>query len=121
MLRKATVRPITFPGVRVDRGGGERGGFGNYGVVCSVRGVAGNVGGCGGMTGGARGGPGSRVIGVPSGSVGGECGDTHLAHRNFAAHPGAPCPYGSPRPLVLRVLLLEMREHMLGAVGGPEH
>jgi hypothetical protein len=48
-------------------------------------------------------------------------GGARLARRNFAAHPGTPRFDGVPRLVVFRVLLLEVGEHVLGAVGGPEH
>jgi hypothetical protein len=107
VLRKASVLPITF---RSGGGGGDSIGGG-------VTGVTGDVGGCGGVTGGTGGSTGSRVIGV----AGGKCGGARLTHRYLAAHPGTPCFEGFARSVILRVLLLEVREHVLGAVGGPEH
>ena len=86
-----------------------------------MTGVTGNVGGCGGVTGGTGGGTGRSLIGVAGGGMGGKCGGARLAHRYLTTHPGTPCFEGSARSVVFRVLLLEVREYMLGAVSGPEH
>jgi hypothetical protein len=51
-----------------------------------------------------------------SGRVGGDCGGTRLAHRNLTAHPGTPRFDSIPRSVVFRVLLLEVRDYVLGAV-----
>jgi len=82
--------------------------------------MTGDMGGCGGVTGGTGGRSGRSVIGVAGGGVGGECGGARLAHRYLATHPGTPGFDGFARPVVSRVLRLEVRQHMLGAVGGPE-
>jgi hypothetical protein len=84
-----------------------------------VTGVTGDVRGRGGMTGGTGGGAGSSVIGIAAGGVGGECGGARLAHRHLTSHPGTPCFDSFPRPVVSRVLLLEVREYTLSAVSGP--
>jgi hypothetical protein len=42
------------------------------------------------------------------------------AHRDLTTGPGAPCLDRFAGPVVTRVLLLEVRQHMLGAVGSPE-
>jgi hypothetical protein len=86
-----------------------------------VTGVTGNVGGCGGVTGGTGGGTGRRLIGVAGGGVSGKCGGARLAQRYLTTYPGTPCFDSFPRSVVFRVLLLEVREYMLGAVSGPEH
>ena len=44
-----------------------------------------------------------------------------LAHRDLTTHPGTPCFEGLPRSVVFRVVLLEVWEHVLGALSGPEH
>jgi hypothetical protein len=122
VLRKASVLPITFLGGGSGRVGGHCGvGGGAYSVVGGARGVRGNVGGCSGVTGGASGGAGSSLIGGAGGGVGGKCGGARLAHRNLTTHPATPCFESIPRSVVFRVLLLEVREYVLGAVSGPEH
>jgi hypothetical protein len=102
VLRKASVLPITFLGGGSGRVGGDLCGVGGggYSVVGSVRGV--------------------------SGDVGGKCGGARLTHRYLITHPGTPCLESIARPAVFRVLLLEVREYMLGeymlgAVSGPVH
>lgn len=82
-----------------------------------MTGVAGNVGCCGNVTSGTGGGAGRSLIG----GTGGERGSARLAHRYLITHPGAPCFDSFPRPVVFRVLLLEVWEYMLSAVSGPEH
>jgi hypothetical protein len=122
VLRKASVLPFTFDGGGSGGGGGAGGGGGGGdsvggGVTC----VTGDVGGCGGVTGGTGGRSGRSVIGVAGGGVRGKCGGARLADRYLASHPGAACFEGLTRSVVLRVLLLEVGEHVLGADGGPEH
>jgi hypothetical protein len=114
--------PITFLGGGSGGVGGDGGvGGGADSVGGSVTGVTGNVGGRGGVAGGTGGGTGRRLIGVAGGSVSGKCGDARLAQRYLTTHPGTPCFDSLPRSVVVRVLLLEVREYMLGAVSGPEH
>jgi len=112
VLRKASVLPITFRG-GVGSGGDSVGG--------GVTGVADDMGGGGGVAGGTGGSSGRSVIGVAGGGVSGKCGGARLAHRYLATHPGTPCSEGFARSVVFRVLLLEVWEHVLGAVGSPEH
>jgi len=118
VLRKASVLPITFLG-----GGsvGDGGGGGFDSVVGSVRGVTGNVGGCCGVTGGAGGGAGRSLFGVACGGMGGKSCRPTLANPYLTTHPGTPCLDSFPRPVVFRVLLLEVREYVLGAASGPEY
>jgi hypothetical protein len=82
------------------------------GDVCHCRRVPGRAGG------GAR-----RELpcscGVSSGCVSGERSGAGLAHSDLAACPSAGCFDRSSGAIVIRVLLLEKREHVLGAVGGP--
>ena len=85
-----------------------------------VSGVTGHVCGSCGVTGGTCGSAGCGVIGVSCGSVRGDCGCARLAARNLATRPCACSLDGLARPVVFRVLLLKEREHVLGAVGGPE-
>jgi hypothetical protein len=117
-----SVLPITFLLGRngdFSGGGSASGGFDSVGG--SVTGVTGNVGGCGGVTGGAGGGTGRSLIGVAGCGVSGKCGGARLAQRYLATQPGTPCFDGFPGSVVFRVPLLEVREHMFGAVSGPEH
>ena len=103
VLRKASVLPIKFLGGGGGRVGGDRGfGGGLDSVIGGVRGVAGDAGG------------------VAVGGMGGKRGGARLAHRDLATRPGTPCLDGIPGSVVFRALLLEAREHVLGAVGGPE-
>lgn len=122
VLRKASVLPITFRGGGSVGGGGIGGvGDGLNSVGGGVAGVTGYMGGCGGVTGSTGGSAGRTIISVASGGVGGNCGSARLAALYLTPRPGAPCFKGFARSVVFRVLLLEVREHVLGAVGGPEH
>jgi hypothetical protein len=122
VFRKASVLPITFRGGDGGGVGGDGGvGGGGDSVGGGVSGVTGDVGGCGGVTGGTGGSSGGSVIGIAGGGVGGKCGGARLAHRYLATHPGTPCFEGLARSVVFRVLVLEVRKHVLGAVSGPEH
>jgi hypothetical protein len=112
-----SVLPITF---RSGGSGGGGVGGGGDSVGGGVTGVTGHVGGCGGVTGGTGGGAARSLIGFAGGGVSSNCGGARLAHRYLATHPGTRCFDSFPRPVVCRVLLLEVREHVLGAVGGPE-
>jgi hypothetical protein len=121
VLRKASELPFTFLG----GGGGGGGGYGRVGgggdsVRGGVTGVTGHVGGSSGVTGGAGGGASRTFIRVASGGVGGDCGGARLTHPYLAPRPCSRCLDSFPRSVVARVLLLEMREYVLGAVGGPE-
>lgn len=49
----------------------------------------------------------------PCSGVGCKCGGAGFAHRYFTTHPGTPCFDGFSRPVVFRVLLLEIYKHML--------
>jgi hypothetical protein len=84
--------------------------------------VGGNVGGGGSVTGGtggaAGGGMGSRGAG---GGVGSEGGGAYLTQRYLTTRPGARRFDCFPGSGVFGVFLLEIREHVLGAVGGPKH
>ncbi len=83
--------------------------------------MTGDVGGRGGVTGGAGRGTGRGSIGVSGGGVGGKRRGTRFARGELATHPGTPRFDGIPRPVVLRVLLLEAREDVLGTLSSPEH
>ncbi len=85
-----------------------------------VTGVAGHVRGSSRVTGGAGGGAGRTFIGGAGGGVGGNCRVARLAALDLTTRPCARGFDGFARPVVFRVLLLEVREHMLGADGGPE-
>jgi hypothetical protein len=61
------------------------------------------------------------LINGAGGGVGGNGGGARLAHRDLATRPGTPCFDSIPRSVVFRILLLEVWEYVLGAVGGPEH
>ena len=117
--REALALPVAFLG--------GSGGVHRVGGLCSpdgvgggVRSVGGDVGCRGGVSRGASGGLGLGSIGLAGGGVGGERGGACLAHLHPSARPGTPRLDGPPRPGVSRALLLEVREHVLGAVGGPE-
>lgn len=86
-----------------------------------MNGVGGNVSGGGRVAGSAGGGSGGGVAGSAGGGVGGEGGGAYLTQRYLATHPDARRVDSFPRSVVLRVLLLEMREYALGAAGGPQH
>lgn len=116
MLRKAPDLPITF---------GHRGSLGNDGggrdrIRGSVPSVPGHVSRSGSVTGCAGGRSGCGVIGIPGGGMGGQGGGARRAAPYLTTRPGTRCFDRLARSVVLRVLLLEEREHMLGAVGGPE-
>ena len=120
MLRKATVLPITFLrgcSGRVRGNGGDRGVDRVGGGVTSV---LGDVSCCGGMTSGACSCSGRCVIDVAGGSVGGHCGGARFTARYLTTRPSAPCVDSCSRSAVIRVVLFEIREHVIGAVGGPE-
>jgi hypothetical protein len=102
MLRKASVLPLAF------LGGGRRGARCTSGLSGGLDGVSGGVRSVGGDVGGSG--------GVSRGAGGG----ARLAHRDLSARPGTSRFASSPRPGICRALLLEAREHVLGAVGGPE-
>jgi hypothetical protein len=122
VLRKASALPITFRGRISSGGGGDRGGDDGFDRVGSgVTGVTGHVGGAGGVTGGTGDGTGRTFIGGAGGGVGGNCGGARTAARYLTTHPSTRCFNGFARSVVLRVLLLEIWEHVLCAVGGPEH
>ena len=112
------VLPITFLGGGSGGVGGMRGGLDSVGG--GVTGVTGHMGGAGGVTRGSGGGAGRTFIGSAGRGVGGNCGGARLAARDLTTRPGAPCFDGVPGSAVIRVLLLEAREYMLGAVSGPE-
>jgi len=121
MFRKVPVLPIVF------RGGGSGGvdghggvGDGLYSVGGGVAGVSGHVGGCDGLTSGTGGSSGGSFIGVAGSGVDGDCGDACRTHPYLAARPCSRRLDSFPRAVVLRVLLLEVRQHTLGAVSGPE-
>jgi hypothetical protein len=122
VFRKASALPIAFLGSSSFGRGGQRGGGDGFDRIGgSVTGVTGHVGGGGGMTGGTGGGAGRTFIGAAGSSVGGKCGRARLAARYLAPRPGASSFDGLARTVVFRVVLLEAGEHVLGAVGGPEH
>ncbi|GGM80047.1 hypothetical protein GCM10012275_58290 [Longimycelium tulufanense] len=73
------------------------------------------------MTGGPSNGASHSLIGVASGGVGGKRGGARLAHRDLTTHPGSSYRDSLPGSIIFRVPLLEVGEHMLGAVSGPEH
>jgi hypothetical protein len=117
VLRKASDLPITLHGAAsatgCTAGGSDRVGGG-------MAGVTGDMGGCGGMAGGTRSGTGRRVIGSSGGGMSGTRSSSRSAHGDFAAHPATRSFEGFPGSIVVRVLCLEGREHVLGAVRGPE-
>ena len=78
------------------------------------------MGGSGGVSRGAGGGLSLGSIRLASGGMGVECGGARLAHGDLSAHPGTSRFDSPPRPGICRALLLEAREHVLGAVGSPE-
>ena len=122
MPRKAPVLPSTFPGGCSAGGvgvGGDRGGSGS--VRGGVSGVGGNVRGGGSVTGGAGSRAGGTVTGGAGRGVSRKGGGAYLTQRHLTTHPGARCVNGVPRSVVVRVRLLEIREYVLGAVGGPKH
>ena len=113
--------PFTF------RGGGSAGVGWNCGCGCGgdsvgggVPGMTGHVGGAGGVTRGTGDGAGRNVIGVAGRSVGGNRCGARLAALYLTPRPSARCFDGLARPVVFRVLLLEVPKHVLGAVGSPE-
>jgi hypothetical protein len=89
------------------------------GVGGSVNCVTGNMGSCSGVTGGTGSGTGCILIGAAGSGVGGKCSGARLAHRNLATYPCTPCFDSFPRPVVFRVLLLEIWKHMPGTVSSP--
>ena len=114
--------PIAFRSGGSGGAGGDGGiGGGVDSVGCGVAGVTGHVGGRGGVTGGAGRGTCRTAVGVAGGSVCRNRSGSRPAARYLTTHPGTPCFDSLPRSVVTRVLLLEEREHVLGAVGRPEH
>lgn len=121
MLRKPLVLPrvlgrtdCSFGRIRGRHGGADRVGGG-------MAGMAGDVGGGNGLAGGAGGRSGRGIIRIASGGVGGERSGPRLGHGDLAKRPGPPRLDRLPRPVVIRVLVFEASEYMLGAVDGPEH
>ena len=95
-------------------------GYGFDSVVGGVRSVTRNVGGCGSMSGCTGSSPGRGSIGVTGGGVDRNCSGAGLAHLYLSTRPSPPCLDGFPWSVVFRVLLLEVRKHVLGTVGGLE-
>ena len=119
MFWKAPILPVAF------RGSGSVGGDGGvgdglYSVGGGVAGVSGHVGDSGCLTSRMSGSSGRTFIGVAGGGVGGKCGAARRAAFYLTTHPGTGGFNGFARPVVLRALLLEEWQHMLGALGGPE-
>jgi hypothetical protein len=106
-LKQMPVLPIAFLG---GNGGG---------IISGMDGVAGNVGGPSGVPGSAGNRAGGPFFAIAGGGVCGKRGGTGRSHWYFAARPRARRSYGQPGPLVFRILLLEMRQNVLRAVGGP--
>lgn len=90
------------------------------GVGSGGSGVSGNMSGCGSMTGGPGGSSGRSVISIAGGGVGAECCGARYAALDFATGPSASGFDGFARAVVFRINLLEEREDVLGAIGGPE-
>lgn len=86
-----------------------------------MTGVTAGVDGGGGVACGAGSKTSRSVLGVTGGGVGGKCGGPRLAHRYLATDPGTPCFDRSARSVVSRVLMLEVRKHLFGTIGSPEH
>jgi hypothetical protein len=83
--------------------------------------MPGYVSGGGSVTGGAGSGAGGRSLGSGAGGgVGRERGSPNPSERQLTPRPGARRLDGLPGSVVFRILLLEMRKDVLGAVGGPE-
>jgi len=72
-----------------------------------MRGMTGNMSSCSSVAGGTGSDSRRRVIGVPCGRVGGNCGFARLANFYLAAHPSARRFDGFAGPGVFRALLLE--------------
>lgn len=85
-----------------------------------MRSVGRDVGGAGGLSGSPCGGYGLGTMCLASGGVGVERFGAHLAYLHLSSRPGTARFDGSPGPGVFRALLLEAREHVLGAVGRPK-
>ena len=120
VLRKASALPITFRGRSSSGVGGDRGGGGGVDSVGGgVAGVTGHVGGSGGVTGGT-GGSSAAPSSASRAAAWAATAAARACPRYLATRPGAPCFDGFARSVVFRVLLLEVWEHVLGAVGGPE-
>lgn len=115
MLGKVPGLPLTFPGNACGPGGGS-----GDGVVGGTGGMGGNVGGCGGMARGARRRPGGGMKGIAGSGMGGHCGGTSLVHRHLIMRPGPPRFNRSSRTVIFGIFLLEIWQHMLGAVSGPK-
>ncbi len=82
-------------------------------------GMAGDVSGSGGLSGRSGSRASRSVIGLAGGGVGGDRRGAHLAHGRLTTRPGATGLDGLPGPVVVRVIL-EVREHVLRTVSGPE-
>lgn len=121
MLWKEPILPLAFSVSSRSCIRGKCRPYGFYRVRGGMAGVPGHVGGSGSVTRGPRGGPCRRVIRGASGSVGGDCGGARLAARYLAACPRASRFERLARPVIFRAVLLKVCEHVLRAVGGPEH
>ena len=109
-----TALPRTFRD-EIHSGGGDS--FDRVGG--GVPGVIGHVGGAGGVTRRARHGARRTFPDGPRGGMGGNGGGACRAAGYLAPRPGSRGFNGLARPVIGRVVCLEVAEHMFGAVGGP--
>jgi hypothetical protein len=94
---------------------------GGHRVTGSMTGMIGNVGGRGGMAGGSSGRAGRWLADIASGGVSGERSNPHFGKRDLPSRPGTRRLDGLSRSTVLRAVLVEIREDVLGAIARPEH
>ncbi len=108
--------PLSFP-TRGFGGGGD----GLERVGRGVRRMSGHVGCCGGVPGGSSGGNRGGILGLPRGSVRGGGAPPGVGHGKLAGGPGATGVNRLAWSVITRMLVLEVMQHMLRAVSGPEH
>jgi len=113
VLRQASELPIPFRGAGSDGRSVDR-------VGPCVTGVTGDVGGCDSVTGGTGRCSGRSVLRVARGGVSGQCGGARRTTPYLSTRPGTCSLDRLARSVVFRVLLLEAREHVLGALSGPD-
>ena len=124
VLRKCLPLPLALLGGD-DRGVAGDGGLGGgrFRVAGNATGVPGHMGVSSGLpclTSRMGDGTGRGVIGRSRSRVGGNRSRARLPCADLAARPGKRRLDVLPRPVVVRVLPLEVREHPFGAVRRPE-
>ena len=118
MLGDVPMLPLSFPnwGFVAAVGGGD-------GLACVGRGglrMSGHMGRRGSMPGGASGRDRGGTLSLPRGGMRGEGELPGLDHCKLTCCPGASGLNRLARSVITRMLVLEVRQHMLRAVSGPQ-